>query len=510
MDENLHNIDKLFRDAIEGHEEMPPENVWKALDAGLDKSNTAHINRKYQAVKRLAIALMLFLLITISYEIITKRTAEPGTSKNEKNLKSPADNSAVNSSSTEPLGKPNYQPALLTPKTNASNMLAQKSSPVEPTTRSQIKDITRTKKPPALLSKRYYKTTTENGAMANEQTPFPADEETFTETAKDKNDDVLKGDEHHPGKNNKDVPGITQTPVVAFAESCFLQKYIATVNTVDVSDIQHTKITPGNVLPPGVVKINFQKNKKTGISKPVHFTLAAFFSPQLSFDRLENEHHPGGPQSRSGRDRIKGDETNQSSFSTGILVKLPLAKSWGIQSGITYSHIKIDMQPKQIFAGLDNDGKVKYRFDCSSGYSFISPGVGAPPAVGDSINVTASTSTLQYVGIPLALSFHFAVGKFNIIPVVGAVANFVVKQKIETGLLLGTSKENQTINSIDGLKSNYFNATMGIGFEYNLSKRVALSITPSINIALNSINKNAAVKSYPNSFGLPFGISLKF
>jgi hypothetical protein len=38
---------------------------------------------------------------------------------------------------------------------------------------------------------------------------------------------------------------------------------------------------------------------------------------------------------------------------------------------------------------------------------------------------------------------------------------------------------------------------------------MALSLVPSGNFALTSINKDAAVKSYPNSFGVAAGLKIK-
>lgn len=76
MSENLHDIDKLFRDSLEGHEEMPSDKVWDALDNNLDKSNVIHIKRKYNNLKRIAIALLLLLLGTIVYEIQSKKTGK--------------------------------------------------------------------------------------------------------------------------------------------------------------------------------------------------------------------------------------------------------------------------------------------------------------------------------------------------------------------------------------------------------------------------------------------------
>src|SRR5438045_375784 len=82
MSENLHDIDKLFKDSIEGHEEMPSDKVWDAIDNNLDKTNVIQIKRKYNNLKRLAVALLLLLLGTVVYEIQSKKTGKQELVKN--------------------------------------------------------------------------------------------------------------------------------------------------------------------------------------------------------------------------------------------------------------------------------------------------------------------------------------------------------------------------------------------------------------------------------------------
>ena len=47
MNENLHNIDRLFKNAIEQHDETPSSEVWDAIDKKLDKNKVVSISRKY-------------------------------------------------------------------------------------------------------------------------------------------------------------------------------------------------------------------------------------------------------------------------------------------------------------------------------------------------------------------------------------------------------------------------------------------------------------------------------
>ena len=76
MDENLHNIENLFRDGLEDNEEIPPPHAWKDIDNTLNKDNVVSINKKYTAMKRVAVLLLLLLLGFSIYELTNKRNAQ--------------------------------------------------------------------------------------------------------------------------------------------------------------------------------------------------------------------------------------------------------------------------------------------------------------------------------------------------------------------------------------------------------------------------------------------------
>ncbi len=68
MKEDVHNIDDLFRSALEHHEEAPSPAVKENLNVLLDKQDAAAYKRKYTAWKRIAIFFLLLLAGIILYE----------------------------------------------------------------------------------------------------------------------------------------------------------------------------------------------------------------------------------------------------------------------------------------------------------------------------------------------------------------------------------------------------------------------------------------------------------
>jgi hypothetical protein len=534
MSENLHDIDKLFRDSIEGQEEMPSGKVWDAIDNGLDKSNVIQIKRKYNNLKRLAVALLLLLLGTVIYEIQSKKSGKEGLAidtidkgtyqktkpannndEAEKNKPNTPDeklnrtgetitntsgtasdntemtnagkdlqNDAVNNVKEKDAQNPNQKTAIgaeqktknkfsiKNPEAETEDEMVNENTSSQQVTKSSLKrsSIHKTK------------ITVKNAAAAEDDT---VDENDIVQNTKNKSPLVIKQNELRALQNDK------------------AEKIAGDLQKNNVVKIESKRISPD-------ANLTTVKNKSLKNPKPFHVNVMPFYSPQFSFNRLEDDHHDPGPQPRNGREEIKNDEQHETASSFGMLVEIPVGKKWSLQSGITYLNKNISIEPKKIFAKLDNDGKVKYRFDCSSGYTYINPKTGTSPAIGDSVSAAASTNILQYVGIPLGVNYTFSFGKFNIIPTAGTTINFLTKQQIETELIQGSTKEKQTISTIQGLKKTYFNAFAGIALEYTLGKRVALNLTPTGSFALTSINKDAAVKSYPNSFGITAGIKIKF
>ena len=86
MSENLHDIDKLFKNAIEQHEEEPSAQVWDAIDKNLDKKKVVSISRKYNKLKW-AVAILLFIFYRYGYVYNKNREMEQRTCKEKIILK---------------------------------------------------------------------------------------------------------------------------------------------------------------------------------------------------------------------------------------------------------------------------------------------------------------------------------------------------------------------------------------------------------------------------------------
>src|SRR5258705_12772098 len=98
MNENLHNIDRLFKDAIEEHREMPPLNTWETINENLNKTKIRSVESGYNWLRIASFSLVLILLslrihdlrskfptTKFSISVIAKENERSGRINNEKN-----------------------------------------------------------------------------------------------------------------------------------------------------------------------------------------------------------------------------------------------------------------------------------------------------------------------------------------------------------------------------------------------------------------------------------------
>lgn len=545
MSENLHDIDKLFRDAIERHEDMPSEKLWDAVDAGLDKNNVIHIKRKYNNLKRIAAVLVLLLLSVVGYEIFKTKTGTEGIAGRNDNKDGTKTSGAetpapAKGNSVTAIKQENFPGQNNTVTANSGQSATVANAGVDSVSGAAVTGADKEKQPVPDLKNNSIADNSTSGSVKDKLT-VPSNsgykkQNTNSPAVNKKSDDGYNS----RTAVNKSANGKTKIKVKSpapqqYGEEDNVQENSTVTDATAVTELlpienervaslaeRINKAMDTKELPAAGRQSPDVTIKKLKSSRSFRFNVMPFFAPQFTSTALKEEKKapsqnsgPGGPPPpRPGgdnhKDQYKSEEQTQTSYTAGVLAEIPLGKKWSIQSGISYTQKNISIQPKKIYARPDKDGKVKYVFDCSSGYSYISTKTGTTPAVGDSISVTSSQNTLGYIGVPVAINYKVSLGRFSIIPGFGTVFNFLTKQKIKTELVQGTLKEQQTIHKIEGLKSSYLNATAGVALEYDVNKRIALNIMPAGSFALTSINKDAGVKSYPNAFGVSGGVKIKF
>ncbi len=240
------------------------------------------------------------------------------------------------------------------------------------------------------------------------------------------------------------------------------------------------------------------------------FSFSVSFAPNAKINLLKNDDEGHrGPQGHDGRDQIKESEHNDFSFTTGVKINIPLNGKVALQTGLNYSSSISSISPKYIFAERDNNGDIRYRFNCTSGYSYFSGNSGSIPSVGDSVLISDSKNKVSYLSVPILLSYGISMGKFTIYLEPGLQSSFLLNGKTSSVLNKGTVNEQNVSSNTQSLRPVYLSLVAGISGEFKLSRNIALQIKPQGQFGITSINKGSVVKTHSSYVGMGVGIKIK-
>jgi len=467
MNEDLPDIEELFKSALDDNEEFPSKRVWDGIENTLNKEDIVSIKRKYDNVKKLTF-LLLFLLI--------------GLIINELNFPRPKTN-FTNVNPTMKSSEFNYDYKFKTKRTSTShfnsNTLAEANN---------------------------------DNSSGNRNTFSKSQTENLSGNCPDENQNENLKNTYERNKryiaiSNADV---IESPNYLFAKSSSL------------SLIEFQEKASTNIRPAFDLSNLFSKNKKTFLSendkqspearvkkdnsKKSRFSVTAFLSPDFASYRLQDNGHDNGGSKAA---EIEKNESHELSSTIGALVEYRFKKNLSIESGLTFSNTNISVEPHIIYAQAANSGDIKYRLNTSSGYGYVLPSFSRTPSVGDSLYALTSTHTLQYLSLPAQLKVNARFRNFEFDVMAGAVVNFLIRGRIETSVENGSANEPEVVGKLYGLKKIYFSGLTGVGVSYHINDKIAISLSPTFRYALNSINKNTPVKSYPNSLMFPIGLKIK-
>ena len=506
MSENLHNLDDLFKKAIEDHDETPDDRIWANIDRNLNRKKVVFLLDKYNKLKWVVAALLIFSIGMAMYSVnrkfsdqgtrqaanyrkrnvLEKITVSGDKSETERvklsdKLEKKASDTLPERSKDRPLAKVQNVKIAGTKDTamNSSTMIARNGL-LEKQTRVTRLDQP-TGKAVAASSEKWLKRTQHELSKVMPGVILRLKES------------VLKGAEDTTATTAKpvDLAIISRPKAVVLPEDSMPQNNLMPGSTLGI------KLKNTNVIAKSIVKV-------PGRSR---LSATLFYSGDATSSKVLNN---GNTFREEDRREIKNKEDITSSTSRGVLFSYTAVRNITLQSGVTLSSLSTTIQPKTIYARADDRGRINYRFNCSAGYSFFSFGSANAPVAGDSITTKTATNTLQYVSIPLTVGYSITKGKFRMLPVAGVAVNFLTKANIETYLVNNLAgNEKVSSNNIGGLSSNYYSGVIGLTANYHIFPTIGLTFMPVARLALSSINKNAPVKTYLNSFGMGAGVTVK-
>ncbi len=478
MPKDLHDIDELFRSGLDDFEATPSAGVKENIDAVLDKQDAEKYKKRFIIWKRAALLLLLLLAGFVIYEsgLIKKGTGHY-TAK-----ESAAENDKTTTES-------------ITQKTNTSDNTISTNQSIE-----KIDNL------PEQQNQKNIIPIPENSLITDNGISIP------------KNNHPEKQISLFIQKRNPIIPGITSQPdketIAAEDYNSDLQTSKHSIEALDkrisIASIAERITKKFSLLPPYTFrnspatannKMNPDK-KKVNRFKPF-WMIAPFASYHQAGYKLDSD----DPLIAT---TIKHREVNEPSFSGGILATRQFTNHWGLQSGLVYTSTQIGISPQKMYALQLPGGDIAYKFITSSGYAYIKLGIGQPPAVGDSITTSDAKHLLKHISVPLAIKYTVGKNKFTISPSAGIEANFISSAKVEVGVDLASNREIVTVNKMEGIKSFYWSAVTGVEASYQLNKKLSVNVQPVFHYALGSITENNVVETFPRSFGIRAGVTIKF
>jgi hypothetical protein len=488
MSKDLHDIDELFRSGLEGYEETPSAAVKENLDASLDKQDAEKYKKRFILWKRAALLLLLLLAGFVLYESgIIKTGSGNHTAKNTTPVNNDVSrnmNETINQNKNTPAASNNEAVAV-------DNLVNQKNSAENRQNQQQITSVPQT--PVVINNFTDNKIVSQKNNQPNRQvnllTPKQAPLFSINSSKSKQKRNTFPNDDNNLQINNQAIAALDEKVSIAKVTG-WLVKKISPVQPITVSNS------------PLTAKKANGKGEKVKSFKP-YWLATPFISYEQAGYRLDSD-EPAAITS------IKFREAHEPSFSAGLLMTRQLTPRFGLQSGIIYSNIGIGMKPQKTYAFVDPTGDVAYKYITSSGYAFIKPGFGPQPTVGDSLTTAEAKHTIEHISIPLAVKYTVLNKKISITPGAGIEANFINKANLEVDIEDPFNREIVVVRKLNGTKSFYWSFVADAEIKYKINQKLSINLRPVYRTAISPITKNNVVETFPRSFGIGAGVTIKF
>jgi hypothetical protein len=484
MRDRFHDIDDLFYKGISEYSEYPSDAAWNKIEGELDRRSARRYKRKYRKAKGIAAILLLLCISLAGYQSLQLYDNEKAVADVPNIAPQPAEIVL------------NDQPAGVTGFEYNTNEEKGKGKGKE-------------KEGENIESYSIQEPLPDNHLEITAPNPNYSDYGVLS--FEDKND--INDETALRGLHSNDHPTLMS---------------IGRAMQKDVS-LRSKPAISGSGLKPLTYSAPRSANKQS------RFDLSAYFLPGVSWSNMEDvvaatlpsggsggsgSVSSGGSAGLAGGGRSHRDENSQEMkqseygsmvYATGLKLGYTLWKKLSVETGLNYHVTTTDVQPRLMFAAKDvRNGNVGYRFNSSSGFTYLVPHNGTYPKIGDSAILNNTKHSVSYVGIPLSVRYKiFSKGKFTVGASAGAQVNILVQGKSSSVLNKGTASQSTVSARTQGLLPVYYSALTGISGELELNKKLSVTLSPTGQFGLTTINEGSSVKSRQNSVGVAAGVKLK-
>jgi hypothetical protein len=234
-----------------------------------------------------------------------------------------------------------------------------------------------------------------------------------------------------------------------------------------------------------------------------------------------------------GRDQLANDLANyqkpEVSYSGGMAFAYKVNKRMSIQSGVYYSSIGQKISGISSYSGFsqynDTKGGSQFSIQTSSGTIvttnnniFLRDNLSTRVVAGyvaesvDPVKVSLThlnnsiSQNFSYLEVPVIFKYKAIDRKIDVNFIGGLSYNMLVGNSASASV--GGIK--YSIGKTDGLSPVNFSSSLGLGFEYNLSKKFSLDLEPTFRYYLTPFGSIVGTSIHPYSFGVFTGVLYKF
>jgi Outer membrane protein beta-barrel domain len=233
-----------------------------------------------------------------------------------------------------------------------------------------------------------------------------------------------------------------------------------------------------------------------------HISIEPFFIKEFAGYNFADNDLTG-----AGGKEIEERERTMFSATLGIFVNYTLNRHWYLQSGLSYSWSKSNIDPSSVYAGRSEGGAIQFKLNTVSGYSFLNSPSTTNPMMGDSVRTTDTYSYLRYISVPLLIGYRIPMKRFSAAIGAGATLNFLNSAEIETDEHNGSLTNHDAGIPLYGLKNFNFGLMVKAEFAYQLNRQWSVNLLSSFKNALGPININSALSAYPYNIGVGLGVT---
>lgn len=517
----LNDIDKIFKDALDGRREAVSSDIWKTVDNSLNRKSDARMKTKYNRLKGLLKIFGTFIFLSAIYLVYLSPTKESAVKK-QRSVFAPGlrsfETNPTSTFSKIPKGHSFEQDKNLSP---TDNLLAERLLIPQNLTENKIGSL------PGHRQKINYP----GAAIVSVTTPTRL-QSSFTKGKRLSPDKANTGSDYisHNRKTatfNRHTDNQPNRSLLSKYASATKKERIAKTIRVDAllkenpvpslfadsiqpvpfnDRFEGIKVLSVNTQHPLSLQSSLFQRQPHKIGTSHAISITPFGSINYSFRHLVDEKRLAG----RGFDKDDAERSEQrgSSSSAGILVDYGLRKNFFLQTGLVFSSVETKTTAGKIFARPDNNGRTKYEFVSALGYSYLESQSAALPNAGDSISVSGSRSIIDYVSLPLSINYAWQYGKFLLKPGIGLSVNFLTHNRSSIGFS-NSAGQHTEITAIAGLNNIYLDGLFGLGVEYKLTQKLSLEIRPLARFGLTAINNETPVRTFQNYLNLGAGLKIK-